>query len=544
MELQREQWKSKSGLILAVAGSAVGIGNFLRFPGLVAEHGGAFMIPYFISLLLLGLPLMWIEWTFGRYGGGFGHSTAPGVFHSMRQKNRFIKYFGVAGILGPLLTFVFYTYIVSWLLGYSFVSLFDMFKDAPAGEVLKGYMGTAETSHFPHGLSVTYTMFVLTFVICLSVLWKGISAGIEKLCQWAMPLLLLMAVVLMISIFTATPPKGNPTISQALGTMWNPDMSKLGEAKIWMDAAGQVFFSLSIGFGAILTYASYLKKEDDVALSGLTAATTNTMIEVVLGASIVIPAAYMFLGPQATQAYVSSGSSIGLGMIAMPQALAQMPFHNIFGFFWFFLLFLAGVTSAISMAQPAIAFLQDEFRITRNRSVVIFGFVTFGMCSLLIVWQDVGIDEFDFWAAKFIILVFGLIEIILAGWILGIDKIWKEMHLGSDIKIPRIYRYITKYVAPLGILAILGFWLFAEGGFAQIMLNPELTSDEKALKTINDILADPEKHHRIATIRFVILGVAIVLCGLIAWAWKRREAIDYPEFGEVREEQTNREDAS
>jgi len=265
------------------------------------------------------------------------------------------------------------------------------------------------------------------------------------------------------------------------------------------------------------------------------------MIEVIFGASIVIPAAFMFLGTGATQAYVDNESLIGLGMIAMPQALAQMPFHNIFGFFWFFLLFLAGITSTISMAQPAIAFLQDEFRITRNRSIATFALVTFGLCSLLIVWQDVGIDEFDFWAAKFIILVFGLIELILAGWILGIDKIWKEMHIGSDIKIPRIYRYITKYIAPLGILAILGFWLFVEGGLAQILLNPNLTTHKGALATIDKITSDPEKYHRIVIIRLIILGIGLTLCGLIAWAWKRRDAIDYPEFGEPHETQSDEE---
>ncbi|RKY63224.1 MAG: sodium:calcium symporter, partial [Candidatus Latescibacterota bacterium] len=120
MKQEREKWGSKLGVILAVAGSAVGLGNFLRFPvQAVKNGGGAFMIPYFISLFLLGLPLMWIEWTIGRYGGGFGHGTAPGIFHSLWKKNRFIKYFGVIGIFGPIAIFIYYTYIESWLLGYT-----------------------------------------------------------------------------------------------------------------------------------------------------------------------------------------------------------------------------------------------------------------------------------------------------------------------------------------------------------------------------------------------------------------------------------------
>ena len=111
-------------MILAVAGSAVGLGNFLRFPVQAAQNGGgAFMIPYFVSLVFLGIPLMWIEWTIGRYGGLFGHGTAPGVFQTLWQRNRFIKYFGVIGIFGPVVIFIYYTYIESWLLGYAVFAL-------------------------------------------------------------------------------------------------------------------------------------------------------------------------------------------------------------------------------------------------------------------------------------------------------------------------------------------------------------------------------------------------------------------------------------
>ncbi|MDD5255421.1 MAG: sodium:calcium symporter, partial [Candidatus Omnitrophica bacterium] len=120
----RDSWGSRLGIIMAVAGSAIGLGNFLRFPAKAAANGGgAFMIPYFISLFLLGIPLMWIEWTLGRYGGGFEHGTAPGIFHSPLQKNLFIKYVGIIGIFGPLLIFIYYTYIESWTLAYSLFAL-------------------------------------------------------------------------------------------------------------------------------------------------------------------------------------------------------------------------------------------------------------------------------------------------------------------------------------------------------------------------------------------------------------------------------------
>ena len=151
--MPRDRWSSKLGVILAVAGSAVGLGNFLRFPGKVASNGGgAFMIPYFVSFLLLGLPLMWIEWTIGRFGGGFGHSTAPGMFHTMWKKSRFIKYFGVIGIFGPIIIFVYYTYVESWLLGYSLFAVTGEYSACTDKEsmtaFLHAYTGLVSNEHF------------------------------------------------------------------------------------------------------------------------------------------------------------------------------------------------------------------------------------------------------------------------------------------------------------------------------------------------------------------------------------------------------------
>src|SRR3989338_8910406 len=137
----RQAWGTRLGIIMAVAGSAVGLGNFLRFPVQAASNGGgAFMIPYFISLFLLGIPLMWIEWTLGRYGGGFEHGTAPGIFHTMWEKNRFIKYFGVIGIFGPLVIFIYYTYIESWTLAYSFYAFTGRYSQAADQASMQGFM--------------------------------------------------------------------------------------------------------------------------------------------------------------------------------------------------------------------------------------------------------------------------------------------------------------------------------------------------------------------------------------------------------------------
>lgn len=346
---QREKWGTRLGIILAVAGSAVGLGNFLRFPvQAVNNGGGAFMIPYFTALLLLGIPLMWIEWTAGRFGGGFGHGTAPGIFHSMWQKNRFIKYFGVIGIFGPIVIYMYYVYVESWLLGYAFFAatgkLASPLDQAGMQSFLSGYQGISANQYFS-GFGISYIFFLLTFAANTLVIYRGVKGGIEKLCSWAMPVLLILGIVLTVRVLTlGTPDPLQPgwNLNNGLGFMWNPDFSALGNPKVWLAAAGQIFFTLSVGIGVILTYASYLGRKDDVALSGLTSAMTNEFAEVILGGSIVIPAAFVFFGPQEIMKVASSGS-FNLGFVTMPLIFGKIHFGMLFAFFWFALLFLAGV---------------------------------------------------------------------------------------------------------------------------------------------------------------------------------------------------------
>jgi SNF family Na+-dependent transporter len=467
----RDTWGSRLGIIMAVAGSAVGLGNFLRFPAKAASNGGgAFMIPYFVSLFLLGIPLMWIEWTLGRYGGGFGHGTAPGIFHNLWQKNRFIKYFGVIGIFGPLIIFIYYTYIESWTLAYSFFSLTGkcsrILDQAGMQDFLRGFqgLGSGDNPYF-RNLVPAYSFFLITFVLNFWVIYHGIKGGIEKVCRRAMPLLFIFGLVLLFRVFTLGAPdsaKPDWNVFNGFGFLWNPDFSALKSAKVWLEAAGQIFFTLSVGIGVILTYASYLSKGDDVVLSGLSAASTNEFAEVILGGSIIIPAAFIFFGPVDIQSIASSGV-FNLGFVTMPLILNQLPLAEIFGFIWFFLLFLAGITSSISLAQPAIAFLEDEFDIGRKKAVIIFGIITFLLCQPAIFFLRNGVvDELDFWGGTFFLVVFATIETILFVWIFGMEKAWDEIHKGADLRIPRIYKFIIKYITPLFLLTILGMWLKQE----------------------------------------------------------------------------------
>ncbi len=512
-EKKRQHWGSRLGVILAVAGSAVGLGNFLRFPVQAAQNGGgAFMIPYVVALLLVGIPLMWIEWTAGRYGGGYGHGTAPGIFHTMARKLKFIKYFGVVGIFGPLVIFIYYTYIESWLLGFTFYSLTPQYADALAAgkieEFFKSYIGATKNNYFGN-IAPAYVFFLITFCINFAVVYFGIKGGIEKVAKIAMPLLLILGVILTIRVFTlGAPDPAHPgwSVSKGLNFLWEPDFSALKDAKVWLAAAGQVFFTLSVGIGVILTYASYLKKEDDVVLSGLTSASTNEFAEIILGGSIIIPAAFAFFGPEKIIEIANSGS-FDLGFVTMPHILGQVPMAAVFTFLWFLLLFLAGVTSSMSLLQTPVAFLEDEFELKRGRAIGIIGVVSFILMQPGIFFLAHGvIDELDFWGGSFALVLFGTIEAVLFSWVFGIGRAWDEIHRGAQLKIPGIYRFVIKYITPTFLIVILVGWFIQNGLDVVLMKNVEEVNRPYIFWT-----------------RIGLVALFTVLALLVALAWRKRK---------------------
>lgn len=498
---------------MAVAGSAVGLGNFIRFPVQAASNGGgAFMIPYFVSLLLLGIPLMWVEWALGRYGGGFEHGTAPGIFHTMWKKNRFIKYFGVIGIFGPLGIFIYYTYIESWTLAYSFFALSGRFastnSEASMQAFLKGFQGL-EKNQFFSGMAPAYTFFLATFLANIGVIYYGIKGGVEKLCKIAMPLLFIFGAIIMIRVLTlGAPDPSRPSWSlvNGLGFLWNPDFSALKSAKVWLAAAGQIFFTLSVGIGVIITYASYLSKGDDVVLSGISAVSMNEVAEVIIGGSVIIPAAFVFFGPGNIEAIARSGA-FNLGFVTMPLIFGKIFFGAFFCCIWFLLLFLAGITSSVSLAQPAVAFLEDEFNISRKKAVSIFGIATFILCQPAVFFLGKGVvNELDFWCGTFCLVVFAAVEIIVFAWVFGMNNAWQEIHHGADMRLPAVYKFIIKYITPLFLFIILGAWLYQEG--IPTMLMKGVSSADRPY---------------ILAARVFLIAVFIVLSAMVKIAWDKKK---------------------
>jgi SNF family Na+-dependent transporter len=506
---KRELWASRIGVILAMAGNAVGLGNFLRFPVQAAQNGGgAFMIPYFVALLIFGIPLAWCEWAMGRLGGANRHGSSPGVL-DMLWKHPLAKYLGALGVCLPLGVLIYYLYVESWTLSFSFFSvLWDVLGKSTMAD-MKSFLADYQGVETKAGVTVmAYVFFLLTVGANYWIMSGGIAKGIERLARVGMPALLLLAVLLVVRVFTLSPPDpAHPenNVLNGLGFVWNPDLASLRNARVWLAAAGQVFFTLSLGFGAIQCYASYMRRRDDIVVTGLSSSILNEFAEVILGASIAIPAAYVFFGHAGTIEIAKSGS-FNLGFVAMPAVFQQMPGGSIFGLFWFFLLFIAGVTSSVALAQPAITFLQDELGWSHKRALrSVWVFLLLAGHIPIFGLAAGALDELDFWAGTIGLALFALIESIVFIWIFGAQRAWAEIHVGAEERVPRIFFYILKYVTPVALLAILVAWGWQQG------------ADVISMKGV-----DPAHRGWRWAARILLLGMIGTTCWLIRKAWKQK----------------------
>jgi len=529
MSTLKESWSSRAGVILAVAGSAVGLGNFLRFPGLAAQYGGgAFMIAYFVSLLIIGFPIGWAEWALGRYGGRHGFRSSPGIFHVL-MGNKWGRYLGVIGFIIPVMIYMYYVYIEAWCLGYAVNAATGVLSrpGTDFGGFFAKYTGmSADGISLHFGLQDVGIFVIIVYALNFYFIYRGISKGIEALCKYAMPALIVLALVILVRVLTLGTPdplKPDQNVLTGLGFMWNPGnvAEGLKNPQLWLAAAGQIFFSLSVGFGVIITYSSYLTDKDDVVLSGLTASAANEFCEVGLGGLITVPAAFMFLGA----AGIVGQGTFGLGFNVLPEVFARMPAGGLFATAFFTLLFLAAITSSLSMLQPGIAFLEEGLGINRKSSVTLLGFVT--ATGTLFVWyfsKDLkALDTVDFWVGTMLIFIQATILIIVFGWKIGMEKGWKEMHLGADLRVPNFFKPIIKYVTPVFLITIFVLfvlknvfgWNFAFGSAAAF----------KPTGYIMDLVG-PEPSHvaRLSVALIVVMFVfTFVLAHLAGKNWDKKK---------------------
>jgi SNF family Na+-dependent transporter len=442
-----------------MAGNAVGLGNFLRFPVQAVQNGGgAFMIPYLVSFLVLGIPLLWIEWASGRFGGSKGDHSTPFIMNTMGKRS-YWKYLGVFGIFTNIAVAAYYTYIESWTFSYVFHSIAQTFTGMSQTEVAQFFTSYVDISQSTTGLPYEAIWFyILVLGLNTWILSKGLEGGIEKVAKIGMPLLIIFGAFLAVRAFflgDSGAPAGCTECDAMLGFnfLWNPQFDSLSNPNVWLAAAGQIFFTLSVGMGTIHCYAAYVKSKDDIALNSMAAGWMNGFVEIVLGGSIVIPIAVGYLGLD----WVKENAGFAMAFQTMPFLFTKWGavLGSVAGVMWFGLLFFAGITSSLAMGSPWVAFMQDEFKFSLKTSAWTFGLVTLlaGLPTVFFYQQGV-FDQYDYWAGTVGLVFFALVEAILFAWIWGIDKGWEEINRGADIVLPKIYKPILKYVTPSILLVI------------------------------------------------------------------------------------------
>lgn len=449
---QTEAWGTRVGLILAMAGNAVGLGNFLRFPvQAVNNGGGAFIIPYLVCFLLMGIPLLWIEWSMGRYGGRSGNHSTPFILDNM-TKRAFWKYFGVFGIFTNIAVAAYYCYIESWTMSYVWHSLRGTFEGLSQTEVAQFFTNYVDIGQSSTGIPYEAVVF---YIACLAlntfILSRGLR-GVERAAQIGMPLLILFGAFLAFKGLTlgtsgATAEVPDASAWDGLNFLWTPQYDSLANPKVWLAAAGQIFFTLSVGMGTIHCYAAYVRSKDDIALNALTSGFTNEFVEVVLGSLIVVPIAAGYLGMD----WVKENAGFGMAFQTMPFLFEKWGpvLSTMAGVMWFGLLFFAGITSSLAMGTPWMGFMRDEFGWGRNKGAITFGLVVLALGLPTVFFFQYGVfDEYDYWAGTVSLVVFALAETILFAWIFGVHRGWDELKRGADIELPVIYRPIIKYVTP------------------------------------------------------------------------------------------------
>jgi len=360
MEQNREQWESKMGFILAAVGSAVGLGNIWRYPYLLYSNGGgAFLIPYFFALFTAGIPLIILEYSFGHKLRG----SAPLAFAKANKK---WEWLGWWPSITSFVILTYYTMILSWAINYLYLSFAQSWGTDTNSFFFNEFLKLS-SGPFDFG-GIRWTIFFGITALWLVngfICYKGVAGGIEKLNKVLLPTLIGIMIIIVIRGITL------PGSALGLNKLFTPDWSKVMDAKVWLDAYGQVFYSLSLAMGILITYSSYLPKKTDINNSAFMTAFANSGFEFLAAIGV-----FSILGFMATSQGVAidqvADQSIGLAFVVFPKVFSIMgPLGKVFGVLFFVSLVFAGLTSCVSLTEAFVSAIMDKTGMARKKVVVL-----------------------------------------------------------------------------------------------------------------------------------------------------------------------------
>ena len=441
----QSRWSSRWLFVLAAAGSAVGLGNIWKFPYIAGENGGgAFVLIYLVCIALVGIPIMISEVLMGREGRSSPIHTMRILAKKAGRSQRWAL-LGWLGVITGFLILSYYAVIAGWALNYVWLTASGTFDDASGDFVSQAF---SDLQADPLQMIAYQTVFM---VLTVWIVGRGVTAGLEKAIQWFMPALFILLIVLLIYSFNSG------GFAQGWAFMFDLKWDAVGP-EAWLIAMGQAFFTLSLGMGTMMAYGAYVPEDAKLSTTVVTIALLDTMVAIAAGLAI-FPIVF------ANGLEVSQGP--GLTFVTLPLAFGQLPFGSFFGAVFFILISFAAITSAISLTEPALAYLTEEYNAKRQRVAISLGVVCWlmglGTVFSFNIWSDffvVGELNFfgfvDYLSQNIMLPLGGMLITIFAVWLLPKEMVDRQLGITSPA-MSWAWRIVAGILAPLGVLAIFIF---------------------------------------------------------------------------------------
>ncbi len=447
-EAVAEYWEKRRGFIFAAIGSAIGLGNIWRFSWLCYRNGGgAFLVPYFIALLIVGVPLIILEFVLGNYFRG----SPIKVFGAIRRP---LEIFGWFAVLDQFVIGAYYSVVLAWVMCYIGLSATVAWKTVE--NVPKTFNALLSN---PWLVLVGY---VITWLITWYTLFRGVSRGIEKACTFAIPTLWILSAILVIRGLTL------PHSTIGINFYLTPNWSKLASGSVWIDAFGQILFTLSLMAAPLVIYAAYMPPKSELPNSAWITAFANCGFSFFFGFATwgiigYLMGLYHVTNPAQLKVPLGGG---GLAFVTIPAAVTLLPgapvSTAVFGTIFFIILWLAGYTSLLSIVEPVYGAIRDKFGVSRKVGVSIVSGLMFAF-GLIFVFRPDLIDPVDFIAGSTNLVWIVMLEAIIAGWMYSMEKLISYANPYAELKLGLWWEIFVKFISPIALAVILGYGLMTAG---------------------------------------------------------------------------------
>ncbi|MDO5629502.1 MAG: sodium-dependent transporter [Mobilicoccus sp.] len=448
----REQWSGQLGFLLAAIGSAVGLGNIWRFPGVAYDNGGgAFLIPYLVALLTAGIPILFLDYALGhKYRG-----SAPAVFRRLHKRAEPLGWFQV--LIAFFIT-TYYAVVIAWAASYVWFSVNKAWGDDPVSFLVEDYLQLGSPEIGFDFVPAVLIPLIGVWILVLFIMLGGVQKGLERANKIFLPLLVILFAGLVVRALTL------PGAVDGLNAFFTPDFEALLHPGVWIAAYGQIFFSLSIAFGIMLTYASYLPKRSNLGGTGLVAAFANSSFEILAGIGVFAALGFMAMQQATTVDQLEGITGVGLSFMTFPALINEMPGGPIFGVLFFSSLVLAGLTSIISLLEVITAAVQEKFDLSRTVVVSsVGGFMA--VVSVLFYSTTNGLnllDVVDKWVNEIGIVLSAIVMTILVTYVLrALPKLQRHLNGVSGFEIGGWWKLMIGVITPIMLIVMLSATVLA-----------------------------------------------------------------------------------